>query len=74
MNEESRLLMMIWESLGDFISKGDKPEAAKAVVAAFIEMGNDARELFNLEGEDEHIDAALTEAMEDEEDLSDEEY
>lgn len=68
MNEESRLLMLIWESLDTIIPKSSKDAAAVAIVEAFSEMGHDARNLFDLEGEDEHIDAALTLKMEDEED------
>ena len=67
MNEESRLLMLIWEGLDNLIPASNKAVAATAIVAAFGEMGHDARDLFDLEGEDEYIDAALTDRMEDEE-------
>ncbi len=67
MNEEARLLMNIWVSLEDFISNTDKPAAAAAIVRAFSEMGHEARELLDAEGEDTYLDAALIAQLEDEE-------
>jgi hypothetical protein len=68
MNEEARLLMLIWESISDFISTGDKQEAADAIVGSFVEGGHDLDLLFDADGECPFIDRALSAAQIEDED------
>lgn len=72
MNDESRLLMEIWERLDDYIPMAHKTNAAKAIFAAFREAGYSTRDFDDLEGEDEHIDAALDVVLDDDDLLMDE--
>ena len=60
MNEEGRLLALAWESISDFISNGDKQDAANALVDAFVEAGIDVEALFDAEGECNYLDRAMT--------------
>jgi hypothetical protein len=72
MNEESRLLMLIWASVSDYISGGDKQQAADSLVESFVECGHEVEELYDADGECPFIDRALaTVAAQDADDGSD---
>ena len=72
MNEQAHLMTLIWEGLAEFISPGDKQEAADALVKSFMEF-HDIDELFDADGECPYIDRALA-ASGIEDDEAEEEY
>lgn len=78
MNDEARLMMLIWESISDFISTSDKQTAAQALVSSFIESGHEIDELYDADGECPYIDKALASTKdvidEDGEETGDEDY
>ncbi len=71
MREEARLLMTIWDGLETIIPTKEKANAARIIVEAFTDMGHDARDLYDLEGEDDYIDDALAAKLDDEDDVLD---
>ncbi len=73
MNEESRLMMQIWEAVSDFINSGEKQDAADAIVEAFVDSGHDVEQLYDAEGECPYIDRALTSAAAENEDIDENE-
>lgn len=79
MNDEARLMVLIWESISDFVISGEKQDAADALVASFVELGHDVEQLYDAEGECPFLDRALVSAAaanEDDEEpgYNDEEY
>jgi hypothetical protein len=60
MNDESRLVATVWDTLSSFIGTGDKQEAANNLVEAIIDLGYDASDLHDAYGEDPYLDKALT--------------
>lgn len=78
MNDESRLMMLIWESISDFISTNDKQTAAQALISSFVENGYEIDDLFDADGECPYIDRALVAIKEnqdeDGDDAADEVY
>lgn len=68
MTDESRLLASIWERVGDFISAGDKKEAAAAMLRGFLDVGYEIHDLIDADGECPYMDKALAEMMNEAED------
>lgn len=66
MNDESRLMMRIWEQVSEVISSGDKQDAADAIVNSFVEFGYDVETLYDADGECPYIDRALATAAAEE--------
>ncbi len=75
MNDESLLLLSVWEKLNPFMSaSADKQEAAEALVTTLIELGYDIDTLYDVDGECPYLDRALTTvAARDEDDEEEEE-
>jgi len=66
MNDEAQLLLLIWESVQEYIPARDKKEVASAIIRHMTEYGNDLQLLRDVEGEDPILDAILEELDEDE--------
>ena len=60
MDDEARLLALVWEGMSDFVSTSDKQEASTALVNAFMESGYEITDLFDAMGECSYLDKALT--------------
>lgn len=61
MNDEAQLLLLIWESVQEYIPQRDKKEVATAIIKHMSEYGNDLSLLRDAEGEDHVLDIALEE-------------
>lgn len=67
MNDNARLVLGIWQSISDFVPVNLRDDAAESLVRAFMETeGVELKELYDLTGDCQHLDAAI-EVMEDEE-------
>ncbi len=74
MNDEAQLLVLIWESIQEYIPHKEKKEVASAIVRHMTEYGHDLQLLRDAEGEDNVLDTVLNEFIEEEDDDLFEDY
>lgn len=76
MNEEARLLILLWETVSESLAVNERKDIAKAIIKVLIEENEmEFRLLQDAEGECQYLDAALSayeeESLEEEDDLID---
>jgi hypothetical protein len=60
MNDHARLVLLMWQSVSDFLPPASRDDAAEALIRTYMDTEDvELKEFFDLSGDCQHLDAAL---------------
>lgn len=60
MNDHARLVLLMWQSIHDFLPHAVRDDAAEALLRTYMEHEDiELKEFYDLSGDCQHLDAAL---------------